>query len=463
MESRLTSRVAPIALLVAFGLAAIALLTRGRAPLGTTPAGAEESEPALRNATDATERLVGAPDSAGSAWRTHGRAAGPIGAPAEAPGDAATLRVTVVTDAGGPLEHACVQVIGPTWRELRCDAAGSVELQLPEGEYEVVLPAGRTGERVAIYRPRGRSDARVELSSGETTEVELVAYDGATIEGQLVGSDGRTTRGEGVMLHAWNGERWDAPVFLRGDDLGRFAVDGLAAGEYALAPRPHTTLYFPPQRISLVRGERRTVSLAGQASREVVLGLATRSRRSHEPLPLWLQVSARRMGDEGSASLPGGGGPSAGKTLGPERVELRLFPGRYALDVSTSEQVESCTQIVAHAAWGFELSVEAGEDAIHESFELTLDGVGPLAWVTGRISGAKTEGSERSTYQVRFEHPAEGRKTRWIQPDPEGIFVLVVDLTLVQGGAVEFFEKRGSVATPLRSTRLRAGSQEVGL
>lgn len=439
------------------GLVTVALFATGRWTLDSAPTLPGEER---AHGTGVAAGLVEASDSPS---RPGSHTAARSNVASEERGDLGTLHVTLKRDDGSVLRGTPVQVIGAAWREEWSNEVGQASFQLAPGEYEVMIPSGKSTKYLAIYAPEGRSDATAVLVTGETTEVELIAYGGAKISGQLVLPEGQTARRADVELYAWNGDEWETPVELRADELGRFTAEGLAEGTYALVPGDRPGLHFAGENISLAHGEQRSVTLNCYTTRKVVLDITTRSKRSGDVLPLWLSARAERVRDPESTAMPGDDEVTDGRTLGIERITLQLFPGQYALDLFTATSLPHSTQVVENGSWNFDLSVAVDSEVTQRSFELTLEDTGPFAHVAGRLLGEKDETGGRVAYQVRFEHPEEGTKSAWLHPRSDGTFVLVADLALIQGGVVEFVERRGSVETVLHSMRLVAGEQELEL
>ena len=156
---------------------------------------------------------------------------------ADTPG---TLLVHARTGAGAPVPDAEVRVAAKQafnpWLEERTattDAAGSVRLQLPAGDYSVTSARG--------------GSAQVAVTAGELQEAWLRIEASFTIAGQVVDTGGQAVEGASIWLSRGDSISRGAEVARSGPD-GSFRIDAVVGDRLLAASHPD---FAPSYRLAV--------------------------------------------------------------------------------------------------------------------------------------------------------------------------------------------------------------------
>jgi hypothetical protein len=159
-----------------------------------------------------------------------------------------TLSHTRVYDQPKPLRGIkIVAISGGKKFSVRTSRRGAFAIKrVPEGDYQLsaLLPSELTLDQ--------ESDSKVEVVAHGCSASDLKAVNNGSISGRVMGADGQPVKG--VPVAAWG----DSDFSSSTDSDGKFAIHGVAAGEYkvgvnigysyptASAPYPQT--YYPATR-----------------------------------------------------------------------------------------------------------------------------------------------------------------------------------------------------------------------
>ncbi|MFT4541163.1 MAG: hypothetical protein ACI835_003624 [Planctomycetota bacterium] len=368
------------------------------------------------------------------------------------------LRIQVSRDDGRPAPFALISCLGPTVARTHCDAEGRLTISVESGSYEVLIPSEGFADLTAIYSPGGRSNAEFTIRTGESREIELIAYQGASLHLQFHDSTPDDSGLRELRVWYWEEEHWikSDPAFVK--EGGRCVIDGLEAGCYSIAPKPASANFFAPRVIQLEAGEQKLVNIEVTQVRAVEFDVIVRSSPGGPALPIDLSIRSELQG-ESSLPYEWNGKRQHDQARKAGNLRIQLFPGTYRLRFDTQGYLGHRTQLVPSASWYREVQVPNEGPPAPESLEFMFEEVGTLAIVRGKITGKPAENSR--DLQLRHRN-AQGRATGnylWLQPD--GSFEIVMDLTLIEGGVVSVVERfKGQADVTLDSLRLQAGVQE---
>jgi hypothetical protein len=327
-------------------------------------------------------------------------------------------------ETGAPLRRATVRVYGEGiegGRTATTDETGKYEIKdLPASR--VQLSASKGGYATVNYGQRRplQPGRMLDLSDGQTLELDFNLPRGGVITGRIIDEFGEPAVGVRVSAARWfymNGKRQLMPARAAGtDDLGRFRIFGLPAGDYyvmASAGSPdgfsmeapgevgNATTYYPGTASTAEAQRVRVVAGAENSAANFTLV----SARTAKVSGLVLDSGGRPVGSGWlmmvQTSGPGMFTMAPGGQIHPDGTfsVAGVSPGEYAISIQT----------------GFDGS---GDDRESAYVPITISGVDVTDLTIGLTRGSRVSG------QITFETqpPSDKRLsafTMWVHsPDP---------------------------------------------
>lgn len=223
--------------------------------------------------------------------------------------DRATIDIVVkLRGAGSPIPYAGVWIFDDEMRTMLADGEGRATFHVNPGSVLIGAdaPEGNAARGLLVLaydHETGEPSAEtsVEVAAGERVGVELTLHQGAIITGHVLRPDGEPAAAfTFARMHAV-GDGWSSPAPIKTDTNGRFVMSALRENWYLLGPDPKGDDVFDYEKIHVLLGERKDLTIALKPGRLAQVTVDVVQEQSGEPYPF--PLSARFVRADGLADV----------------------------------------------------------------------------------------------------------------------------------------------------------------
>ncbi len=264
----------------------------------------------------------------------------PVGAIAgrvREPSGAAAARARVTLSVDGPVQVGTL--FGDNYAEVETDAEGRYELVwLAEGTYSVAVGGAPLGGLLGGSARGGRQVREgVRVREGERMEgIDFDLREAGSLRGIVKGADGGPVAEAALFLRDASGRPLERLSMVATDAAGRFAYDGLEAGEYTVSARKGDRASDERARVLVREGESSEVELALGAATVLLVTVSNEDGSEVEASLTVLDEAGRQVnGVVSFAEILAAW--SAGQLSSREQRVGPLAPGKYRVIVTAAD------------------------------------------------------------------------------------------------------------------------------